>query len=72
MNKNMETIDKNDNSKIVVQRNKWKTIYEVIDKDYIKNSHIFPEDFITKCKKCPNEPQTILCEVINNIKLIVI
>ena len=38
-------------------------MYEVIDEDYIKNSYIFPDDFITKCKKCPNKPQTILCVV---------
>ena len=40
MNKDIETIDKNENIKIVVQRTKWRPIYEVIDEDYIKNSHI--------------------------------
>ena len=69
MNEYIETIDKNENSKIVSQRTKWRPIYEVIDEDYIKNSHIFPEDFITKYKQCPYEPQTILGEVKNNIKL---
>ena len=68
MNEDIETMDKNENSKIVVQRTKWRPIYEVIGEYYIKNSHIFPDDFITKCKQCPNEPQTILGEVKNNIK----
>ena len=69
MNEDIETIDKNENRKIVVQRTKWRPIYEVIDEDYIKNSHIFPDDFITKCKQFPNEPQTISDVVKNNIKL---
>ena len=68
MNEDIETIDKNENSKKIVQKTKWRPIYEVIDEDYIKNSHIFPDDFITKCKQCPNEPQTILGVVKNNIK----
>ena len=33
-----------------------------------KNSNIFPDDFITKCKECPNEPQNISSDVKNNIK----
>ena len=33
-----------------------------------KNSHIFPDDFITKCKQFPNVPQTISGVVKNNIK----
>ena len=51
MNEDIETIDKNENRKIVVQIIKWRPIYEVIDEYYIKNSHIFPDDFITKCKQ---------------------
>ena len=35
MNKDIETIDKNENSKQIVQKTKWRTIYEVIHKDYI-------------------------------------
>ena len=31
MNEDIETIDKNENRKIVVQRTKWRPIYEVID-----------------------------------------
>ena len=37
MNKDIETIDKYDNSKKIVQKTKWRPIYEVIDEDYIKN-----------------------------------
>ena len=58
MNEEIETIDKNDNSKQIVQRTKSRPIYEVIDEDYIKNSNLFLDAFITKCKQCPNEPQT--------------
>ena len=68
MNEDIETIDKNENSQQIVQKTKWRTIYEVIDEDYIKNSDIFPDDFITKCKQCPNIPQTISNDVKNNIK----
>ena len=68
MNEYIETIDKNENSKKIVQKTKWRPIYEVIDKDYIKISNIFPDDFITKCKQCPNEPQNISSDVKNNIK----
>ena len=39
-----------------------------MDEDYIKNSHIFPDDFIIKCKQFPNEQQTISGVVKNNIK----
>ena len=68
MNEDVETIDKNENSKKIVQKTKWRPIYEVIDEDYIKNYNIFPVDFITKCKKCPIEPQNISSDVKNNIK----
>ena len=63
INQDIETIDKNDNSKKIVEKTKWRPRYEVIDKDYIKNSNIFPDDFITKCKQCPNEPQNISSDV---------
>ena len=53
----------------MVQKTKCRPIYEVIDEDYIKNSNIFPDDFITKCKKCPNEPQNISSDVKNNINV---
>ena len=70
MNKYIETIDKKEISKQIVQKTKWRPIYEVIDKDYIKNSNISPDDFITKCKQFPNEPQNISSDVKNNIKRI--
>ena len=63
MNENIETIDKNENRQILVQRTKWRPIYEVIDEDYIKNSHIFPDDFIRECKNNPNDPQNISSDV---------
>ena len=58
MNQDIEIIDKYEN-RTVVQRTKRRPIYEVIDEDYIQNSHIFPDDFIIKCKTFPNNPQTI-------------
>ena len=48
MNKDIETIEKNDNIKQIFQKTRCRTIYEVIDKGYIKNSNIFPDAFITK------------------------
>ena len=33
MNKDLETIGKNDNSKQIVQKTEWRPIYEVIDED---------------------------------------
>ena len=69
MNEDIETIDKKDNSKQIFQKTKQRTIYEVIDKDYIKNSNIFPDAFITKCQLCPNVPQTISNDVKNNINI---
>ena len=44
MKEDIETIAKNDNSKQIVQKTKWRPIYEVIDEDYFKNSNIFPDD----------------------------
>ena len=67
-NKDIETIEKNENSKQIFQKTKRRTIYEVIDKDYIKNPSIFTDAFIEKCKLCPNEPQTIPNDVKNNKK----
>ena len=37
MNEDIETVEKNENSKQIFQKNKWRTIYEVIDKYYIEN-----------------------------------
>ena len=68
MDKDIETVEKNENSKQIFQKTKWRTIYEVIDTDYIENSNIFPDAFITKCKLYPNESQFISQDVKNNIK----
>ena len=67
-NKDIETVENNENSKKIFQKTKWRTIYEVIDTDYIENSNIFPIDFIKQCKLCPNEPHFISRDVKNNIK----
>ena len=50
MNQDIKTIYKNDN-RTVVQKTKWRPIYEVINEYYIKSSDIFPDEFIRKCKK---------------------
>ena len=55
MNEDIETVEKNENSKQSLKKTKRRTIYEVIDKDYIENSNIFRDAFITKCKECPNK-----------------
>ena len=69
MSKDIETIDKNDNGKQILQKTKWRPIYEVIYEYYIKNSHIFLDDFITKCKQCPNEPQNISSDEKNKMNI---
>ena len=35
MDKDIKTVEKNENSKQIFQKTKWRTIYEVIDTDYI-------------------------------------
>ena len=45
MNQDIETIGKYDVRRII-QKSKWRPIYEVIDEDYIKDSNIFPDYFI--------------------------
>ena len=68
MDQDIESVEKNENSKQIFQKTKRRTIYEVIDTDYIQNSNIFPTAFITKCKLYPNKPQFISQDVKNNIK----
>ena len=51
-----------------VNTKKWRTIYEVIDEAYIKESNIFPADFIREYKINSNEPQFISSDVKNHIK----
>ena len=67
MNQDIETIDKYED-RIDIQKTKRRPIYEVIDEDYIKDSNIFPDDFIREYLKNPNNPQYILVDVKNNIK----
>ena len=50
MNQDIETVDKYEDRR-VVNKTQWRPIYEVIDEDYIKDSNIFPDDFIRECKK---------------------
>ena len=69
MDQDIKFVEKNENSKKIFQKTKWRTIYEVIDADYIQNSNIFPTAFIAKCKLYPNKPQFITQDVKNNIKL---
>ena len=45
MSQDIETIDKYENRRIV-NITQWRPIYEVIDESYIKDSNIFPGDFI--------------------------
>ena len=56
--KTYETITK-------VNTTKWRPIYEVIDEAYIKESNIFPDDFIRECKNNSNEAQFIPSDVKN-------
>ena len=41
-------------TRIKVNTKKWRPIYEVIDEAYIKDSKLFPEDFIRECKHTSN------------------
>ena len=50
MRQDINNIDDYENRK-KVNTKKWSPIYEVIDEAYIKDSNIFPEDFIRDCKK---------------------
>ena len=45
MNQDIKTIDKYKDRR-VGNKTQWRQIYEVIDEDYIKDSSIFPDDFI--------------------------
>ena len=67
MSQDIETIDKYENRRIV-NITQWRPIYEVIDEAYIKDSNIFPDDFIRECKKSSYELQFISGDVKNNIK----
>ena len=62
MNQDIETIDIYEYRR-VIQKTKWRPIYEVVDEDYIKDPNIFTDDFIRECKKTPNKPQFISVDV---------
>ena len=62
MNQDIKTINKYENIRIV-NITQWRPINEVIDEAYIKESNIFPDDFIRECKKTPNKPQFISVDV---------
>ena len=62
MIQDIETIDKYENRRMV-NKTQWRPIYEDIDEAYIKESNIFPDDFIREFKKNSNEPQFISVDV---------
>ena len=56
---NNNTFEKRNN----VYTTQWRTIYEVIDGDYFKESDISLDDFIKKCKDNANEAINIPIEI---------
>ena len=50
MGQDIENIDTYETRK-KVNTTEWRPIYEVIDESYIKESNIFPDDFIREYKK---------------------
>ena len=66
MSKDINKIDTYE-TRTKVNTTKWRPIYEVIDKVYIKDSKIFSDDFIKKCMDNSNEAHDIPREVKNNI-----
>ena len=42
MDQYIKFVEKNEIVKKIFQNKNWRTIYEVIDTDYIQNSNIFP------------------------------
>ena len=67
MSKDIENIDTYETRK-KVNTTKWRPIYEFIDEAYIKESNIFPDDFIRECKNNSNEGRFIPRKVKNKIK----
>ena len=53
--KNIDTYE----TRTKVNTTKWTPIYEVIDESYIKESNIFPENFIRECKNNSNKSRDI-------------
>ena len=67
MSKDIENIDIYE-TRTKVNTTKWRPIYEVIYEAYMKESKIFPDDFIRKCKNISNKAQFKPREVNTNIK----
>ena len=70
-NKTMKIYIENMNT--IENRNKvyttlWRKIYKVIEEDYFKESDIFPDYFIKKCKYNSNKDINIPIELKKNIK----
>ena len=62
-----------DNINTIEKRNKvytkqWRTIYEVIQQDFLDETDIFPDYFIKHCKNNTNEAHNIPLKVKNYIK----
>ena len=53
MHQDIENIDTYE-TRTKVNITQWIPIYEVIDEAYIKQSNIFPDDFISECKMNSN------------------
>ena len=66
MNIYIENINRIENRNKVYTR-LWRTIYKVIQPYFLKETEIFPDDFIKKCKDNANEAQFLPLEVKNNI-----
>ena len=67
MGQDIENIDTYE-TRTKVNTKKWRPIYEVIYEAYIKESNIFPDDFIRECKNNSNEGRFIPRKVKNKIK----
>ena len=67
MSKDIENIDTSE-TRTKVNTKKWRQIYEVIYEAYIKDSELFPNDFIKEFKNILNKAQFIPRELKNNIK----
>ena len=66
MNIDIENINTIEKRKSIYTK-QWRTTYEVIQPDLFKETDIFPDDFIKKCKDNANEAQFLPLEVKNNI-----
>ena len=62
MIQDIKTVDTYEN-RTKVNITQWRPIYDVIDEAYIKESNIFPDDFIKECKMNSNKPRFISGEI---------